>query len=113
MRRDEAYLLDILIAARKALKFIEGIGRDDFQDNELVQNAVMFPLEIIGEAAARISDDFKESHPEIPWFEMIGQRNRLIHEYFRVNQATVWDTITNNLPALIEQIEPLVPPPDE
>jgi uncharacterized protein with HEPN domain len=110
MRRDEAYLLDILIAARKALKFIEGIDREAFQRNELVQNAVMYPLEVIGEAAARISDDFKEAHPEIPWFKMIGQRNRLIHEYFRVNQGTVWDTIVNDLPGLIEQIEPHVPP---
>ena len=55
MRRDEVYLLDMLLAARKALKFVEGMDRNEFEENELVQNAVMRPLEIIGEASARIS----------------------------------------------------------
>ena len=58
MRRDDAYLLDILLAARKAIQFVEGLNRKDFEDNELVQNAVMRPLEIIGEASAKISKEF-------------------------------------------------------
>src|SRR5512138_194075 len=113
MRRDDAYLLDILIAARKALKFVEGIDRNNFEDNELVQNAVMRPLEIIGEASAKISKEFRKTHPDIPWREMVGLRNRLIHEYFRINFGAVWDTINKDLPALIEIIEPLVPKEDE
>lgn len=113
MRRDDAYLLDILIAARKALKFVEGIDRNNFEDNELVQNAVMRPLEIIGEASAKISKEFRKTHPDIPWREMVGLRNRLIHEYFRINFGAVWDTIHKDLPALIEIIEPLVPKEDE
>jgi len=91
MQRDEAYLLDILIAARKALRFLEGMSWEDFQQSELHQDA----------------------HPEIPWEEMIGMRNRLIHEYFRVNLKAVWDTVHNDLPSLIALIEPLVPPEDE
>jgi uncharacterized protein with HEPN domain len=113
MRRDEAYLLDMLIAARRAIKFVEGVSRNEFEDNELVQNAVMRPLEIIGEAAGRISAAFRKDHPEISWKEMIGLRNRLVHEYFRVEYGTVWDIIKNDLPKLIEQIEPLVPKEDE
>ncbi len=113
MRRDEAYLLDILIAARKALRFLEGMSWEDFQQSELHQNAVMRPLEIIGEAARRVSQQTRDAHPEIPWEEMIGMRNRLIHEYFRVNLKTVWDTVHNDLPSLIALIEPLVPPEDE
>jgi uncharacterized protein with HEPN domain len=113
MRRDDAYLLDILIAARKALKFVEGIDRNEFEDNELVQNAVMRPLEIIGEASAKISKDFRKAHSEIPWKEMVGLRNRLVHEYFRINFGVVWDTIHKDLPKLIEIIEPLVPKEDE
>mgnify|MGYP003417806794 CR=1 FL=1 len=113
MRRDDAYLLDILIAARKALKFVEGIDRNEFEDNELVQNAVMRPLEIIGEASAKISKEFRKSHSEIPWREMVGLRNRLVHEYFRINFGVVWDTIHKDLPKLIEIIEPLVPKEDE
>ena len=113
MRRDDAYLLDILIAARKALKFVEGIDRNQFDDNEIVQNAVMRPLEIIGEASAKISKELRKAHSEIPWREMVGLRNRLVHEYFRIDFEAVWDTIHKDLPKLIEIIEPLVPKEDE
>ncbi len=113
MRRDDAYLLDIVIAARKALKFTEGISRDEFLQNELVQNAVLHPLEIVGEAANLVSDDFTTAHPEIPWQKMIGMRNRLIHEYFRVDYGVVWETIRDDLPGLIKTIEKLIPPPDD
>jgi len=113
MRRDEVYLLDILIAAQKALKFVEGIDRNEFDENEVVQNAVLRPLEIIGEAAGKISKDFRARHKEIPWGDMIDLRNRLIHEYFRVDYGAVWDTIQDDLPKLITQIEPLVPKEDE
>jgi len=113
MRRDEVYLLDMLLAARKAIKFIDGIDHIEFQDNEIIQNAVMRPLEIIGEASARISTEFRKAHPGIPWRDMVGLRNRLIHEYFRIDFDAVWDTIQNDLPSLIEQIEPLIPKEDE
>lgn len=113
MRRDEAYLLDILIAAEKALKFVEGIDRHEFEDNEVIQNAVLRPLEIIGKAAGKLSKDFRTQHKEIPWGDMIDLRNRLIHEYFRVDFGAVWDTIQDDLPKLIEQVRPLVPKEDE
>ena len=95
MRRDEVYLLDILIAARKAILFVEGIDRNEFEDNEVIQNAVLRPLEIIGEASGKISKDFRKIHKEIPWGDMIDLRNRFIHEYFRVDYGAVWDTIQN------------------
>lgn len=113
MRRDETYLLDILIAAKKALKFVEGIDRKEFEESEIIQNAVMRPLEIIGEASARISKNFRKTHSDIPWREMVGLRNRLIHEYFRIDFGAVWDTIHKDLPKLIELIEPLIPKEDE
>ena len=113
MRRDEVNLLDILIAARKALKFVEGVDQNEFEDNEIIQNAVMRPLEVIGEASARISKEFRKAHPEIPWREMVGLRNRLIHEYFGIGFTAVWDSIHRDLPKLIEIIEPLVPKEDE
>ena len=113
MQRDKAYLLDILIAARKALQFLEGMTWEAFVKSELHQNAIMRPLEIIGEAAGRVSQGTRDAHPEIPWEQMIGMRNRLIHEYFRVNLTTVWKTVQNDLPSLIEMVEPLIPPDDE
>jgi len=73
----------------------------------------MRPLEIIGEAARRVSQETRDAHAEIPWEQMIGMRNRLIHEYFRVNLATVWETVQNDLPSLIALVEPLVPPENE
>lgn len=93
MWRDEAYLLDILMAARKVLEFTRGVKWEEFEGSDMLQNAVMRPLEIIGEVARKISHETKKSHPEIPWNDMIGMRNRLIHEYFRINLQTVWDTV--------------------
>lgn len=113
MRRDEAYLLDILIAARRAIRFLEGMTWETFEQSELHQDAVMRPLEIIGEAARRVSQETRDAHPNIPWDQMIGMRNRLIHEYTRVNLTTVWETVQDDLPPLIAWIEPLVPPEHE
>ncbi len=110
MRRDEALLLDILIAARRAIKYMKGISRDEFEKNEMLQDAVTRPLEIIGEAAGQVSERYRELHLEIPWHKMIGMRNRLIHEYFRVNYGAVWDTVKDDLPELIRLLEKLVPP---
>jgi len=110
MRRDEALLLDILIAARRVLKYMQGVSRADFDKNEMLQDAVTRPLEIIGEAAGQVSEEYREAHMEIPWHKMIGMRNRLIHEYFRVNYGVVWDTVRDDLPELIQLIEKLVPP---
>jgi uncharacterized protein with HEPN domain len=86
---------------------------ETFAQSELHQNAVMRPLEIIGEAARRVSQETRDAHAGIPWEQMIGMWNRLIHEYFRVNLTTVWETVQNDLPSLIALVEPLVPPEDE
>ncbi len=110
MRRDEGYLLDILIAARDARLFLSGLTRRQFDESRLHQNAVIKALEIIGEAAGRISKETREGHPEIPWTEIIGMRNCLVHGYFDVNLGEVWDTVHHDLPPLITMIEPLIPP---
>ena len=110
MPRDDAYLLDILIAARQARAFLEGVTWEEFVQSELHQSAVLRPLEIIGEAARRVSLETQQAHPEIPWAQMIGMRNRLIHEYFQVDLRRVWETVQTDLPALIAQVEPLIPP---
>ena len=113
MERDEAYLLDILLAARKAIGFVKGMTWAEFAQSELHQSALVRPLEIIGEAARRISAETQQSHPEIPWQQMIGMRNRLIHEYFRVNLEAVWETVQDDLPRLIAWVEPLIPPEEK
>lgn len=109
MRRDEAYLLDILIAARHATEFVAELSWEQFEKSDLHHYAVMKAIETIGEAAAKVSDKTKATHPDIPWSDMIGMRNRLVHGYFEVDMRKVWDTVRKDLNPLIMQIEPLVP----
>jgi uncharacterized protein with HEPN domain len=110
MWRDDAYLLDILLAARKILHFTDGVAWERFQDDELMQHGIMRLIQIIGEAARKISPEFKQAHPEIPWQKIVGMRNRLVHEYFRIVAAKVWEAVQSDIPALIPLLEPLVPP---
>jgi len=110
MRRDEGLLLDMLLAARDATQFVQGITWQQFDASRLHQNAVIKALEIVGEAASRISEETRQAHPEFPWKEIIGMRNRLVHAYFDVDWRAVWNTVHHDLPPLIAMIEPLVPP---
>jgi len=110
MWRDDAYLLDMLLAARKVQAFTRDGTWQQFQSDELTQNAVMRQIQIIGEAARKVSSDRQQQHPEIPWEQIIGMRNRLVHEYFRIIPQRVWDVVEKDIPELIRLIEPLVPP---
>lgn len=113
MRRDPAYLLDILIAAREALEFVAGVTRDEFERSRLHQRAVVKALEMIGEAARRISAETQAAHPGLSWSDMIGMRNRLVHGYFEVDLKKVWDTVQDDLPPLIAALESIVPPEED
>jgi len=110
MWRDDACVLDMLIAARKIHAFTDGVTLDRFLRDELMQHGIMRLIEILGEAARHVSDDFKAEHPEIPWRQIIGMRNRMVHEYFRVIPAKVWDVVEQEIPSLIALLAPLVPP---
>jgi len=110
MWRDDAFLLDMLLAARRVLKYAQGLDFQRFENDEVLQDAIVRRIQIIGEAARKISQEFKEAHPEIPWFEVIGMRHRLIHEYFRIISEKVWEVIVKDIPSLIALLELLVPP---
>mgnify|MGYP001615023956 CR=1 FL=1 len=110
MSRDESRLLDIFLAARKVQAFCEGAGREAFEADELLQNAALRLLQVIGEASRNISRETRDAHPEIPWREMISFRHKLVHEYFRVDIDEVWGIIHRDVPRLIALIAPLVPP---
>jgi uncharacterized protein with HEPN domain len=110
MRPDEILLVDMLQAAREAVGFLGGIDFADFERDRLRQLAVIKSIEIIGEAAGRISDEFQHSHADIPWRDIIGMRHRLVHGYFEINIVRVWSTVREDLPGLVAAIEPLVPP---
>ena len=113
MRRDDAWLLDMLLAVRDAMAFAAPLTFSEFEDDHLHQLAIPKAVEIIGEAASRISEETKAEHPDIHWAEIIGLRNRLVHAYFAIQLDIVWQTVQEDLPPLIAQIEPLVPPEPE
>jgi uncharacterized protein with HEPN domain len=112
MPRDTAYLLDILEAARLAAAYVSAKTKEEFLRDTQCQDAVIRRLEIIGEAARRISEETRARLPHLPWSAMINMRNLMIHEYDHVDLAVVWDTVQNYLPTLIQSIAPLVPPPE-
>jgi uncharacterized protein with HEPN domain len=92
------------------ITFVAAITRAEFAVSKLHQNAVIRSLEVIGEAAANVSGQFRDAHPEIPWREIIGMRNRLIHSYSNVSLDIVWDVSCVMLPELIAALRPFVPP---
>lgn len=115
MWRDDALLLDMLLAAKELRHFTKGTSFEQFNSDKLLQHATARLIEIIGEAARNVSAEFKAAHPEIPWPGIIGVRHHLVHEYFRVAPDKVWEVVKDDLPELIAALEPLVPPdsPDE
>jgi uncharacterized protein with HEPN domain len=109
-RRDPAFLWDMLDAARSVIRFVGSKTFEEYLSDQFTQAAVERKIEIIGEAARNVTDDFRESHPEIPWSPIIAQRNVLAHGYFGINQESIWKVITHDIPALIEALDPLIPP---
>ncbi len=102
------YLNDILEKIADIDAFIEGMGYEDLETDKKTQYAVIRCLEVIGEAAKKIPDISREKHPGIPWQEISGMRDKLIHEYFGVDLNTVWDTIQEDLSPLKEAVENLL-----
>jgi uncharacterized protein with HEPN domain len=107
--RDAALLLDMLLAARDARSFIEGLNEDAFMSSRLHQNAAIRSLEVIGEAAGKVSTQTQAAHPEIPWREITAMRHRLIHGYGEVRLDRVWSVLRDDLEPLIAALEPLLP----
>ena len=106
--RDQAYLWDILEAAKEITAFLKGVRYDDFVRSKMIRSAVERQLMIVGEAANHVSEEFQEKHPEIPWRQIIGQRNVLAHEYGDIKVERVWAAATINVPALLKALESLV-----
>ena len=96
-RDDKVYLHHILDAVGLIEEYTKGMSE-----------AVVRQIEIIGEAARNISDEFREKHPKLPWGKMISIRNKIIHEYFNVNYAIVWDTVQDDLPSLKKSIDKIL-----
>lgn len=113
MRDDAARLLDMLLAAREAVALADGLTFAAFESNRMAPLAILKAVETVGEAASHVGADTREAHPEIPWSGIVGMRHRLVHGYFRINLARVWETVERDIPLLIPQLERLVPPETE
>ena len=110
MSRDKEFLLDILEAARLAIKYTSGKSKNDFLKDIQCQDAVVRRLEVIGEAAKRVSDESRKKIPSLPWKAMTSMRNIMIHEYDDVDFNIVWDTVRNDLPNLVTELEKFLQP---
>ena len=109
MSRDDTYLVDILESAKIALDYVFDKTWDTFYEDIQCQDAVVRRIEIIGEAARRVSPETRSKYPEIEWREMTSMRNLVIHEYDVVDIGQVWTTVQNKLPPLIEKLTKIVP----
>jgi len=103
-RLDRDLLGDIQEALRRARSYTADLSYEQFLADTKTQDAVIRALEILGEATKKLSPALRESHPEIPWKNMAGLRDKLIHDYFGVNIDIVWQIVRDQLPVLTEQI---------
>lgn len=110
MSRDREALIDIVEAIKLILRYVEAVDFDILAANIEKQDAILRRITIIGEATKRLSRDFREQHPTIPWKEIAGMRDVITHDYDEVDLDEVWTVINENLPQLLAYIEPLTLP---
>ena len=91
---DSTRLRHMLEAAREAMGYLAGLRREDLDHNRQLQHSLVRCIEIIGEAASRLTPELRQAHSDVPWQDMIGMRNRLIHAYFDVDLDLVWQTVS-------------------
>ncbi|PIQ79318.1 MAG: DUF86 domain-containing protein [Parcubacteria group bacterium CG_4_9_14_0_2_um_filter_41_8] len=106
-REIKLYLRDICDSIDMIQSFIKGVSREEFIKLHEKQNAVIRKIEIIGEAVKQLPIEFRDQYPHIPWKEIAGMRDKLIHGYFGVDLDVVWDAVKKNLPKLKKEVEKL------
>ena len=107
-RVDRVCLVDMLVHAKEAIALLGEASQDELASDRVLQLALERLIEIVGEAANRISSNTQQRHAQIPWPQIIGMHNRLVHGYNAMNLDRLWDTITYELPLLIEQLGAIV-----
>jgi len=100
----------MLAASKEATEFASGKSRKDLEKDRILTLAIIKSIEIIGEAASKVTADFKLINTNIPWDDIINMRHRLIHAYFDVNLDIVWQTVQTDLPDLVKVLEKIIPP---
>ena len=106
---DLIYVGHMLDMARKAISKVEETTREQFDADEDLRLALTHLIQVIGEAARRVSEGFRDSHPEIPWQAIVGMRHKVVHDYLSVDEDIVWDTAKEELAPLVAQLARLLP----
>lgn len=99
------YLRDMLENAQLAIRFIQGMDYETFSRDNKTVYAVIRAVEVIGEAAANVPDEIRSKYPSLPWRDIRGMRNKLVHQYFGINMEVVWQTIQEDLPMITGELE--------
>ena len=107
-RNDRSYLLDMREFAKQVLVYLEAKGHDDFLNDRILRDAVAYNLQVVGEAAYQVSDAFKEVNPQIDWFKIAGLRHRIVHDYRRVDDETLWRITRKYVPPLVVVLDELL-----
>jgi uncharacterized protein with HEPN domain len=110
---DDVYVGQMLDMARKARDLAGGHDRAAFDADEALRLALTHLLQIIGEAARRVSTEYRAAHAEVPWSAIVGMRHKVVHDYLAVDEDVVWETVQSDLPRLISLLEVLSPDSDE
>ena len=107
-RDDNVYLGHMMDTARRACAKCAGLGRAQFDADENLRLALLHLVQIIGEAARRVSAETRNAHPEIPWLEITGMRHKIVHDYMNIREDLLWEAVTKDLPPLIAMLEKIV-----
>lgn len=107
-REDKVLLEDVLESIELMEEYIQGVSRKEFMSSNMYLDLVVRRLEVIGEAVSNTSEELQEKYSDIPWREISGMRNKLIHEYFGVDRALVWETATKDIPVFKKNIQELL-----
>jgi uncharacterized protein with HEPN domain len=105
---DKIRLRHIIAEAEEACAFAHNVSFAQFVGDRKTAKAIIRSVEVIGEAASAVSNELRQSHTDIPWKQIVGMRNRLIHAYFDIDYRTVWQTVKENLPPLIAKLKEIV-----
>lgn len=109
MSADPAHALDMLNAGGAILRFLHGRTQEAFLADDLLQSAVLYQFTVLGEACRRVSPEFRDAHPAVDWAGMAGFRNKIVHDYDRIDLDVVWDITQGDLPRALAALEPIVP----
>ena len=105
MSRDRESLIDIINSIKRILRYANGINRFELETNDEKLSAILYQVTIIGEATKRLSESLRQNHSEIPWREMAGMRDIIVHKYDQLDFDVIWDVVHNKLPELLNLIE--------